>query len=321
MNTRREEIFSAFKENKIDINKNSLEQVLSQFPGGVTNQFIKPIHGNSGCTYLVRINGRLWQPYTRENEHYNLEKLNQYGINTGVVANYPDKQFQICTLQDSKYCLSETSMRKWEPKVLKLIAKSVKAIHQVKYLKNTYSILQQLQFAYKKLSATDQKKLKLYYDMTMKLQHRFTVNVEEMTSSHNDLLSSSIYINKNSINIVDWEYAGLNHRSYDLAFFSIKSNLCHRDEQRLIAGYDPSNKFDMYYSVSLMKPIIYFLLLSWHIASPLPNATVLDKLAMNLSSSVYDLMFQHSMRLFKFQNKLLFNEAESQASMPLLPRC
>ncbi len=55
--------------------------------------------------------------------------------------------------------------------------------------------------------------------------------------------------------------------------FSLKSALTLQEENILISYYDPSNELDMQYAMSIMKPVVHFLLLLWRMASPQRNQT------------------------------------------------
>ena len=67
------------------------------------------------------------------------------------------------------------------------------------------------------------------------------------------------------MSLVDWEYAGENHRSYDLAFFSIKKELTPVQESQFLKSYDAEDSLNTRYNVSLMKPVIIYLSLLWQL--------------------------------------------------------
>src|SRR3990167_2143388 len=69
---------------------------------GVTNRFLK-IHDIWGKSYLIRINGALWPPFTRADELSNLIELRRRHIFTNVIYHDPNGAFQICKYWDKKY--------------------------------------------------------------------------------------------------------------------------------------------------------------------------------------------------------------------------
>ncbi len=121
--------------------------------------------------------------------------------------------------------------------------------------------------------------------------------------SHNDLLPSSIYLDKDQISFVDWEYSAENHRSYDLSLFSIKSSLTPEQEQKLVTSYDVSGSLNMQYSVAVMKPIVNFLLLLWNMSSKQANAITANILLHSLTMNIQDVISKQSARMLLSEMK------------------
>ncbi|MBX3710269.1 MAG: hypothetical protein KF702_11100, partial [Gammaproteobacteria bacterium] len=146
----------------------------------------------------------------------------------------------------------------------------------------------------------------------------FNSDEKNQVSSHNDLLPSSIYLDKNRISFVDWEYSAENHRSYDLSFFSIKYSLTPEQEQKLVASYDATGNLNMQYSVAVMKPIVNFLLLLWNLSSKQTNAitanTLLYLLTMNIQNAIYE---QSARTLLSEMNFCLFHHNKQHAKSTL----
>jgi thiamine kinase-like enzyme len=53
---------------------------------------------------------------------------------------------------------------------------------------------------------------------------------------HNDLLNAN-FLDDGEIRIVDWEYAGMGDRFFDLANFSVNHEFAVEDDGRLLAAY------------------------------------------------------------------------------------
>jgi hypothetical protein len=66
-------------------------------PNSVTNQYIK-VTDRLGTVHSLRINGRLWQPFNRENESRYLRYLKQHGVQHNVLWEDIEHGFQICQL-------------------------------------------------------------------------------------------------------------------------------------------------------------------------------------------------------------------------------
>jgi thiamine kinase-like enzyme len=54
---------------------------------------------------------------------------------------------------------------------------------------------------------------------------------------HNDLLNANFILDSRGVRIVDWEYAGMGNRYFDLGNLSINNGLREADDERLLAAY------------------------------------------------------------------------------------
>ena len=54
---------------------------------------------------------------------------------------------------------------------------------------------------------------------------------------HDDLLTANFLMGEDGLTIVDWEYAGMGDRFFDLGNFSINNGLAEGDDERLLAAY------------------------------------------------------------------------------------
>ncbi len=54
---------------------------------------------------------------------------------------------------------------------------------------------------------------------------------------HNDLLNANFILDSAGVRIVDWEYAGMGNRYFDLGNLSINNGLGEGDDERLLAAY------------------------------------------------------------------------------------
>ena len=59
----------------------------------------------------------------------------------------------------------------------------------------------------------------------------------EPVPCHNDLLNANLLWDGSRVRIVDWEYAGMGDRYFDLGNLSINNGLSEEDDQRLLAAY------------------------------------------------------------------------------------
>ena len=245
--------------------KNSNIEITSitdiHFTESITNTFrqLTDINGNR---YLLRFNGKQWPPFTRENEQRNLQQLQSNEVESNIIYNDPELQFQISKLSNESNQLNVIIHTSDYGDCLNQTAGKIKKMHSINYFENNFDLAQILHNAFHRLSAKHQHELQFYFQFTLNIL--VTLNYQQdLVPSHNDLLPSSISIENNNVIFTDLEYSANNIRPYDLALLAIKSGFTEKEESRLIASYDPQNIFDLQNGVTNTKSLVYFLLLLW----------------------------------------------------------
>ncbi len=76
---------------------------------------------------------------------------------------------------------------------------------------------------------------------------------QALVPCHNDLLNANFIDDGERIRIVDWEYAGMGDRFFDLANFSINHEFGPDDDERLLAAYFGDLRPDHADSLRLMR--------------------------------------------------------------------
>lgn len=244
-----------------------------EFAESITNLFFE-IENTDGKKYLVRINGRLWPPFTRQDERFNIKQLFTNNIKTNVIYSDPDDLFQICDFWNQEQASSHANY-------LGKISEKIRLIHDKCKFKGQYPLVNTVKGSYQQFDKKTQEQYQKYYLFILSLIKIIASDRDNFASSHNDLLPSSVYIMFGQIHFVDFEYSGSNHRTYDLALFSIKLNLAPKEEARLIDSYDPLEEFGIRHSYHIMKPIVSFLLFCW---SKAKNQSALDQSVLSLLS-------------------------------------
>jgi thiamine kinase-like enzyme len=96
----------------------------------------------------------------------------------------------------------------------------------------------------------DQQPLSLERDFpvfTQELEEAFSVidNTSlETVLCHNDLSPQNCIFSKQTIKFIDWEFAGMNDRYFDLASFSVEFQFSVLDEAYMLASYFGDKKWD-----------------------------------------------------------------------------
>lgn len=286
---------------QLGIKLNPATASTTNLTASVTNQFIT-IQDEENQYYLVRINGKLWPPFTRENENYHLKRLSAYNFTTHVLLNNHQKGFQLCEIPKAKTFDSLPD----EEKLCSLVSlgKTLKQVHSIGEFQDQYQLANTLLNSFSKLSADNQRLLEKPLSTLLSILKTLQSDIENHVSSHNDLLPSSVYVKGDDISMVDWEYASQNHRSYDLAFFSIQSGLNQAEEKNLLQGYDPDCANNTFYSFYLMKPVIHCLLLLWQSTTKLLRLAS-EEPSHKLLCSLQDASVWSSAKTLLTQNRLL----------------
>jgi thiamine kinase-like enzyme len=81
---------------------------------------------------------------------------------------------------------------------------------------------------------------------------RATRGPQPLVPCHNDLLNAN-FLDDGSIRIVDWEYAGMGDRFFDLANFSVNHDFEVDDDRRLLAAYFGAERESDLASLRLMR--------------------------------------------------------------------
>jgi thiamine kinase-like enzyme len=272
----------------------------------ITNTFMETadIHYRK---YIVRINGKLWPPFTRENEEYNLIKLRDNNIFTSVLINNVQAGFQICHFVENRF--SEAPPYGKTESFIKKIGTTLKKIHDVKDFKITYPISQTIHSSFQKYSGEITQKLNPYYTRIKPIIQIIEEDSINFVSSHNDLLPSSVCHDNKNIYFIDWEYSGKNHRSYDLSLLSITSSFDAFQEAALLAGYDPKHQFNIRYYTTLMKAVVSFLLYQWNISKNLNEKSF--ELEKKLNANIQEAYLTQTFRQRLFYPKLSFFKCTS----------
>jgi len=96
------------------------------FAESITNTFAQ-VKGINGVNYLIRFNGKLWTPFSREYENKNLLRLESSGMQSTVIYNDIKNQFQISVLLEENNRL-DAILRKKEDNVIDRVSREIKKL-------------------------------------------------------------------------------------------------------------------------------------------------------------------------------------------------
>jgi len=102
---------------------------------------------------------------------------------------------------------------------------------------------------------------------------------QPLVPCHNDLLTANFIDDGERIRIVDWEYAGMGDRFFDLANFSINNELEPADDERLLEAYFGDVRPEHANSLRLMRFMSDFREAMWGVVQQAVSALDVDFVA------------------------------------------
>ena len=275
----------------------------------ITNTFAQ-VSDIRGKKYLVRFDGKLWPPFSREHENRNLHQLQASGMRSYIIHNDPKNQFQISLLPNETKRLDMIKTRKKLKNSLYFVANEIRKLHSKNNFENNFHFPQVIKSSYERLSEIQQAQLKVYFQFILGIVNTLS-HQQDFVPSHNDLIPSSIYVDRNSVTFVDLEYSANNIRSYDMALLSIKSAFTEQEEAQLISNYDPHRAFNMQDALTKTKPAVYFLLFLWSIASNPAQKYEQNSAFVDLYRSTQKLLWVQSGKMLRQENQLATTHSTS----------
>ncbi|MBS9782299.1 MAG: phosphotransferase family protein [Arcobacter sp.] len=118
-------------------------------------------------------------------------------------------------------------------KDIKTISKNLKKLHSMKSDIEKYDIKKDLAY-YKSLENKNINNLVKNIEKQYKKLKKYK---EELVLCHNDLNSKNIIFSKKYIKFIDWEYAFLNDRFFDLASICVEFDLKEKEEKLFLKSY------------------------------------------------------------------------------------
>jgi thiamine kinase-like enzyme len=165
-----------------------------------------------------------------------------------------DNSFMVTDFIDGIHKIKLTNIE-----LIKLVQK-VKKLHLIKIKMKEHNLKKDFIFYIQTLKDKDSK---LLIKQSLKELFKLKRFKKELVLTHHDLNPKNIIFTKNSIKIIDWEYAGVNDLFFDLASLCYEFNLSRKEEQLLLKVYFKKvNKKDIH-KLNSYKIIYKNLCLLW----------------------------------------------------------
>ena len=238
---------------------------ISQLSGGITNKLYR-IQSQKG-DYTVRIYGDKTDLFiNRDHEAHTIREMSKIGVSSNIVKYMPEKGVTIvefiddCVVLTNDHFLDESLNAKIVEPIRKIHTSGVnfkRIFNPLVEVMKMSGILNRLKADYPEFDIAGT------IDRLIKLSSIINIPVSEYTPCHNDLLADNfILINEDALHkydapmyLIDWEYAGMAPRYYDIADMFQEILVPREAEKGIVAEYCNGVNFDRtLFLIDLFKP-------------------------------------------------------------------
>ena len=216
-----------------------LEGEPSVLSGGITNRNLRARMG--GRDYVLRICAKDAEALSvnRETEVAATRAAYAAGVGPEVVAWMPGDPCCLVTAFVPGLPLTAEQVR--EPEVLAGLARMLRRIHAGPALSTSFPTFTLAQgyaaTARERGGVVPEADHRLALELSERIGGALRGPEHEPVPCHNDLLCANVLRDGERLALLDWEYAGMNDRFFDLGNLAVNNGLDERDEELLLAAY------------------------------------------------------------------------------------
>ena len=212
---------------------------VTQLLGGITNRNFRVNFG--GTDYVVRLPGKRTEllGIDRDSERIATKAAAELGVAPRVAAMLESPPCLVTTYIQARG-LSADELR--QPATVEAVGKSLRAFHDSGTLLPTTFDPIDLVERYARLAGEHGGEPPDAFDAALTCARAIKSAIEgqvdhEPVPCHNDLLGANFLATPETIYLIDWEYAGMGDRWFDLGNFAVNNELSDDDEEGLLAAY------------------------------------------------------------------------------------
>ena len=202
--------------------------------GGITNHNFKVSVG--GELFVLRLGGARTDVLgiDRSVEFEAGRRAFEVGVGPEVVALVPEEGWLVARFIDGRQVPPEQMRR---PATLHRAAAALRALHGAAPIPGRFDAFEVVQ-DYRRKAEAQGVRIPAAYEQAIRVSGRIRVarGPQPSVPCHNDLLNLN-FLDDGAIKIVDWEYAGMGDRFFDLANFSVNHDFSLHDDRALLAAY------------------------------------------------------------------------------------
>jgi thiamine kinase-like enzyme len=207
---------------------------VSELGGGITNRNFKV--EVEGSAYVLRMGGARTGllGIDRAVEHAAGQRAWEVGVGPEVIAFVPEEGWLVARFIDGRP-MPVAQMRR--PEVLARVAAALRAFHEAPPIPGRFDALAVVD-AYRDQAEAHGVEVPDEFDDARQVASRIARARANppLVPCHNDLLNAN-FLDDGQVRIVDWEYAGMGDRFFDLANFSVNHEFGVDEDRRLLASY------------------------------------------------------------------------------------
>jgi thiamine kinase-like enzyme len=206
--------------------------------GGITNRNYRVRMG--GADYVIRVPGKNTSllEIDRRAEHDANQAAAKAGLAPAVAAVLDDPQ---ALVTEFLTCEEMTPEELREPEARDEVARALRAFHDSGLTLSTEFNSFRIVETYAETAKEHGVEIPAAYDQeharAREIESALRGPEHEPVPCHNDLLAANFLLTADGIRIVDWEYAGMGDRYFDLANFCINNELTEDDHAALLEAY------------------------------------------------------------------------------------
>ena len=223
---------------------------VAELGGGITNRNFKV--DVDGEVFVLRMGGAKTDllGIDRAVEYAAGKRAFEVGVGPEVTAFVPEEGWLVARFIDGR-TISLDEMRR--PSMLTRIATALRAFHEGPPIPGRFSAWAVVD-GYRSLAQAHGVSIPAEFNEARAIAERISLarGPQPSVPCHNDLLNAN-FLDDGSIRIVDWEYAGMGDRFFDLANFSVNHEFGVKEDRGLLHAYfGPVSESDLA-SLRLMR--------------------------------------------------------------------
>jgi len=207
---------------------------IQELGGGITNRNFKVVV--DGSAYVLRMGGAKTSllGIDRAVEHAAGVRAFELGVGPEVVAFVPEEGWLVCRFIDGRE-MSLAEMR--QPSTLARVATALRMLHNSPPIPGRFDAWAVVD-GYRTTAEAHGVEIPAEFTPLRALADRIrsTRGPQLDVPCHNDLLNAN-FLDDGSVRIVDWEYAGMGDRFFDLANFSVNHEFSVEEDRALLRAY------------------------------------------------------------------------------------